>query len=146
MKMKAVIALTVSAGLLSACQMMNTAPGAGGAPRPAFKDTVAGMATVSSLLVVLELKRQKTQETLKAQRTSDSIAKYQARLTALDAIKGNMVSYSSGTLSLGDRISLVNASSDLAKSKLPEHTDIINMLSTLGQVLMTTQAQMKAGQ
>jgi hypothetical protein len=146
MKMKAVIALTVSAGLLSACQMMNTAPAAGGAPRPAFKDTVAGMATVSSLLVVLELKRQKTQETLKAQRTSDSIAKYQARLTALDAIKGNMVSYSSGTLSLGDRISLVNASSDLAKSKLPEHTDIINMLSTLGQVLMTTQAQMKAGQ
>lgn len=145
MNHKALLAAGLALSLVTGCNTLMPT-GGNGQPRPAFKDTVPGMVTVSSLLVALELKRQKTQETLKEQKTSGGIAKYQARLTALDALKGNMVSYSSGTMSLGDRISLVNASSDLAKARLPEYTDIINMLGTLGQVLITTQAQMKAGQ
>lgn len=146
MKSNTLIPMLLSASLLSACGALNMAPASGGAPRPAFKDTVAGMATVSSLMVALELKRQRTQETLKTQKSADGISKYQTRLTALDSIKGNLVNYSTGQLSLGDRISLVTASTDIAKSKLPDYTDIINMLGTLGQVLLTTQAQMKAGQ
>ena len=142
LKQSLVTALAVSLLSLSACDMMM--PATGGQPRPAFKDTVAGMATVSSLIVVLELKRQQTQETLQAQKDPQSIARIQSRLTALDAIKSNMVSYSTGEVSLGDRIALVNASSDIAKSKLPDYKDVISTLSTLGQVLMTTQAQMKA--
>ena len=117
------------------------APVAGQAPRPQFKDTVVGMATVTSLIVAMEVKRQKTQETLRRQTNSAGIAKYQARLTAMDAVKGNLASYASGQLSLGDKISLINATSDIVKSKLPDYGDIIATLSTLAQVLMTTQQQ-----
>lgn len=116
-------------------------PVAGQPARPQFKDTVAGMATVTSLMVLMDIKRQKTQETLKAQTNSQNIAKYQSRLTAIDAVKGNLVNYASGQLSLGDKISLVNATSDIVKSKLPDYGDIIATLSTLAQVLMTTQQQ-----
>ena len=87
------------------------------------------------------LNAKKTQETLKAQTNGQNIAKYQSRLTAIDAVKGNLVNYASGQLSLGDKISLVNATSDIVKSKLPDYGDIIATLSTLAQVLMTTQQQ-----
>jgi hypothetical protein len=120
------------------------APVAGQAPRPQFKDTVVGMATVTSLIVAMEVKRQKTQETLRRQTNSAGIAKYQARLTAMDAVKGNLASYASGQLSLGDKISLINATSDIVKSKLPDYGDIITTLSTLTQVLMTTQQQVQS--
>ena len=120
------------------------APVAGQAPRPQFKDTVVGMATVTSLIVAMEVKRQKTQETLRRQTNPAGIAKYQARLTAMDAVKGNLASYASGQLSLGDKISLINATSDIVKSKLPDYGDIITTLSTLTQVLMTTQQQVQS--
>ena len=134
--------------LTTACMQMpvdnNTA---GSQPRPAFKDTTIGIATVTSLIVAMEVKRQKTQETLKRQTTPDGISKYQARLTAMDSVKNNLVSYSSGQLSLGDKISLVNATSDLVRTKLPEYGDIISTLSTLSQVLITAQQQaMQAAQ
>lgn len=144
--LKTGISLLTAAALLAGCSQLAVGPAASGQPRPAFKDTVAGMATVSALLVTLEIKRQQTQETLKAQSNPQGISKYQSRLTALDAIKSNMASYANGSLSVGDRIALVNASADIAKTRLPDYKDIINTLSTLGQVLMTTQAQMKAGQ
>lgn len=142
--LKPLVSVLTAAALLGLGACADLQPGgntAGGQPRPAFKDTTLGMATVSSLIIALELKRQQTQETLKEQKTPQAIAKYQSRLTALDALKGNMVSYSAGNLSLGDRISLVNASADLAKAKLPEYTDIIGMLSTVSQVLVTAQGQ-----
>jgi hypothetical protein len=120
------------------------APVAGQAPRPQFKETVVGMATVTSLIVAMEVKRQKTQETLRRQTNPAGIAKYQARLTAMDAVKGNLASYASGQLSLGDKISLINATSDIVKSKLPDYGDIITTLSTLTQVLMTTQQQVQS--
>lgn len=144
--LKPALSLLTAAALLAGCAQMNLAPVAGGQPRPAFKDTVAGMATVSALLVTLEIKRQQTQDTLKAQTNPQGISKYQSRLTALDAIKSNMASYANGNLSVGDRIALVNASADIAKTKLPDYKDVINTLSSLGQVLLTTQAQMKSGQ
>ena len=99
------------------------------------------MATVTSLIVAMEVKRQKTQEILRRQTNSAGIAKYQARLTAMDAVKGNLASYASGQLSLGDKISLINATTDLVRTKLPEHDDILTTLSTLGQVLITAQQQ-----
>ena len=102
------------------------------------------MATVTSLIVAMEVKRQKTQETLRRQTNPAGIAKYQARLTAMDAVKGNLASYASGQLSLGDKISLINATSDIVKSKLPDYGDIITTLSTLTQVLMTTQQQVQS--
>ena len=133
--------------LTTACMQMPIDNNATGQPRPAFKDTTIGLATVTSLIVAMEVKRQKTQETLKKQTTPDGIAKYQARLTAMDSVKNNLVSYSSGQLSLGDKISLINATSDLVRTKLPEYGDIISTLSTLGQVLMTAQHQaMQAAQ
>ena len=46
-----------------------------------------------------------------------------------------------GQLSLGDKISLINATTDLVRTKLPEHDDILTTLSTLGQVLITAQQQ-----
>lgn len=147
--LKPLVSVLTAAVLLSLGACADLQPGgstAGGQPRPAFKDTTLGMATVSSLIIALELKRQQTQETLKEQKTPQTIAKYQSRLTALDALKGNMVSYSAGNLSLGDRISLVNASADLVKAKLPDYTDLISTLSTLGQVLVTAQSQAKAAQ
>ncbi len=116
-------------------------PVAGQPTRPQFKDSVAGMATVTSLMVLMDVKRQQTQNTLKAQSNSQGIAKYQSRLTAIDAVKGNLVNYASGQLSLGDRISLVNATSDIVKSRLPDYGDIIATLSSLTQVLMTVQQQ-----
>ena len=110
-------------------------------PRPAFKDTTLGMATVTGLIVAMEIKRQQTQETLKKQNNSAGISKYQARLTAMDAVKNNLASYATGQLSLGDKLSLINATPDIVRTKLPEHGDILNTLSTLGQVLMTAQQQ-----
>ena len=132
----------------TACMQMpvdnNTA---GSQPRPAFKDSTIGMATVTGLIVAMEVKRQKTQESLRKQTTPDGISKYQARLTAMDSVKNNLLSYSSGQLSLGDKISLVNATSDLVRTKLPEYGDIISTLSTLSQVLITAQQQaMQAAQ
>ena len=75
---------------------------AGSQPRPAFKDTTIGMATVTGLIVAMEVKRQKTQESLRKQTTPDGISKYQARLTAMDSVKNNLLSYSSGQLSPND--------------------------------------------
>jgi len=112
-----------------------------GQPRPAFKDTTLGMATVTGLIVVMEVKRQQTQETLRKQNNSAGISKYQARLTAMDAVKNNLASYATGQLSLGDKLSLINATTDIVRTKLPEHGDILNTLSTLGQVLITAQQQ-----
>lgn len=136
-KKLSVIALCIAS--LAGC--VYQAPVAGQPAKPQFKDTIAGMATVTSLMVLMDVKRQKTQETLKAQTNGQNIAKYQSRLTAIDAVKGNLVNYASGQLSLGDKISLVNATSDIVKSKLPDYGDIIATLSTLAQVLMTTQQQ-----
>lgn len=133
--------------LTTACMQMPANNAANGQPRPAFKDSTIGMATVTGLIVAMEVKRQKTQESLRKQTTPDGISKYQARLTAMDSVKNNLVSYSSGQLSLGDKISLVNATSDLVRTKLPEYGDIISTLSTLSQVLMTAQHQaMQAAQ
>ena len=140
MKKQSVVTLCIVS--LAGC--VYQAPVAGQAPRPQFKDTVAGMATVTSLMVLMDVKRQQTQNTLKAQNNSQSIAKYQSRLTAIDAVKGNLVNYASGQLSLGDKISLVNATSDIVKTKLPDYGDIIATLSTLTQVLMTTQQQVQS--
>ncbi|PTQ89029.1 hypothetical protein [Agitococcus lubricus] len=139
--------LTISilcTALLSACVQMPNSDSAGSTPRPAFKDSAIGLATVGSLIILMDVKRQKTQETLKTQTSSQGISKYQARLSAIDAVKSNLVSYSSGQLSLGDKISLVNATSDIVKSKLPDYGDIIATLSTLSQVLITAQHQAKA--
>ena len=140
--MKKLSVVTLCIVSLTGC--VYQAPVAGQAPRPQFKDTVVGMATVTSLIVAMEVKRQKTQETLRRQTNSAGIAKYQARLTAMDAVKGNLASYASGQLSLGDKISLINATSDIVKSKLPDYGDIITTLSTLTQVLMTTQQQVQS--
>ncbi len=140
--MKKLSVVTLCIVSLAGC--VYQAPVAGQAPRPQFKDTVVGMATVTSLIVAMEVKRQKTQETLRRQTNSAGIAKYQARLTAMDAVKGNLASYASGQLSLGDKISLINATSDIVKSKLPDYGDIITTLSTLTQVLMTTQQQVQS--
>jgi hypothetical protein len=134
----------VALSIVSLAGCVYQAPVAGQAPRPQFKDTVAGMATVTSLMVLMDVKRQQTQNTLKAQNNSQSIAKYQSRLTAIDAVKGNLVNYASGQLSLGDKISLVNATSDIVKTKLPDYGDIIATLSTLAQVLITTQQQVQS--
>ncbi len=140
--MKKLSVVTLCIVSLAGC--VYQAPVAGQAPRPQFKDTVVGMATVTSLIVAMEVKRQKTQETLRRQTNPAGIAKYQARLTAMDAVKGNLASYASGQLSLGDKISLINATSDIVKSKLPDYGDIITTLSTLTQVLMTTQQQVQS--
>ena len=140
--MKKLSVVTLCIVSLTGC--VYQAPVAGQAPRPQFKETVVGMATVTSLIVAMEVKRQKTQETLRRQTNSAGIAKYQARLTAMDAVKGNLASYASGQLSLGDKISLINATSDIVKSKLPDYGDIITTLSTLTQVLMTTQQQVQS--
>ena len=140
--MKKLSVVTLCIVSLAGC--VYQAPVAGQAPRPQFKETVVGMATVTSLIVAMEVKRQKTQETLRRQTNSAGIAKYQARLTAMDAVKGNLASYASGQLSLGDKISLINATSDIVKSKLPDYGDIITTLSTLTQVLMTTQQQVQS--
>ena len=140
--MKKLSVVTLCIVSLAGCVYQATV--AGQAPRPQFKDTVVGMATVTSLIVAMEVKRQKTQETLRRQTNPAGIAKYQARLTAMDAVKGNLASYASGQLSLGDKISLINATSDIVKSKLPDYGDIITTLSTLTQVLMTTQQQVQS--
>lgn len=140
--MKKLSVVTLCIVSLAGC--VYQAPVAGQAPRPQFKETVVGMATVTSLIVAMEVKRQKTQETLRRQTNPAGIAKYQARLTAMDAVKGNLASYASGQLSLGDKISLINATSDIVKSKLPDYGDIITTLSTLTQVLMTTQQQVQS--
>ena len=140
--MKKLSVVTLCIVSLTGC--VYQAPVAGQAPRPQFKETVVGMATVTSLIVAMEVKRQKTQETLRRQTNSAGIAKYQARLTAMDAVKGNLASYASGQLSLGDKISLINATSDIVKSKLPDYGDIITTLSSLTQVLMTTQQQVQS--
>lgn len=140
--MKKLSVVTLCIVSLAGC--VYQAPVAGQAPRPQFKDTVAGMATVTSLMVLMDVKRQQTQSTLKVQNNSQNIAKYQSRLTAIDAVKGNLVNYASGQLSLGDKISLVNATSDIVKIKLPDYSDIIATLSTLTQVLMTTQQQVQS--
>lgn len=116
-------------------------PVAGQPTRPKFNETVAGMATVTTLMVLMDAKRQQTQNSLKAQSNAQGIAKYQSRLTAIDAVKGNLVNYASGQLSLGDKISLVNATSDIVKSRLPDYGDIITTLSSLTQVLITVQQQ-----
>lgn len=140
--MKKTAFILVFSLLTTACMQMpanNTA--ANGQARPAFKDTTIGMATVTGLIVAMEVKRQKTQDSLRKQTTPNGISKYQARLTAMDSVKNNLVSYSSGQLSLGDKISLVNATSDLVRTKLPEYGDIISTLSTLSQVLITAQQQ-----
>lgn len=114
-------------------------------PRPAFKDTALGMTTISSLIVVMELKRQKTQDSLKASANPQDISKFQSRLTAIDAIKGNLVNYyNDGRLSVADRLALVTASADIAKSKLPDYGDVIGTLSTLSQILINAQAQAQA--
>lgn len=140
--LKKITVALCTASLLAACNpmMSSTAP-TSGQPRPAFRDTVVGMATVSSLLVAVELKRQQTQEKLQSRTNPQDIAKWQAHLTAIDALKGNLLNYSNGQLTLADRISLITASSDLVKSRLPEYTDIINTLSTVSQVLLAAQAQ-----
>ena len=130
--------------LLSLVGCAYQAPVAGQAPRPSFKDSAVGLAAVSSLIILMDVKRQNTQNMLKAQANAQGIAKYQARLTAIDAIKGNLVNYASGQLSLGDKISLVNATSDIVKSKLPDYGDVIATLSSLSQVLLTVQQQAKA--
>lgn len=127
--------------LATACVQMPANNTTSSQPRPAFKDSTIGMATVTSLIVAMEVKRQKTLESLRKQTTPDGISKYQARLTAMDSVKNNLLSYSSGQLSLGDKISLVNATSDLVRTKLPEYGDIISTLSTLSQVLITAQQQ-----
>ncbi len=121
-------------------------PVAGQAARPSFRDSAVGLATVSSLIILMDVKRQSTQATLQAQNNPQSIAKYQSRLTAIDAVKSNLVSYASGQMSLGDKISLVNATSDLVKSRLPDYGDVIATLSTLSQVLITAQSQARAAQ
>lgn len=136
---KTIFAVLATVLLASCVQVPSTS--SNNQPRPAFKDTNLGMATVASLIVTMEVKRQQTQDTLKKQTTPNGIAKYQARLTAMDSVKNNLVSYSSGQLSLGDKISLVNATSDIVKTKLPEYTDVISTLSTLSQVLITAQQQ-----
>ena len=142
---KPVIALLCTA-LIAGCVQMPAGQSAAnsGQPRPAFKDSAIGLATVSSLIILMEVKRQKTQETLKSQTNSQGIAKYQSRLTAIDAVKNNLVSYSSGSMSLGDKLSLVNATSDLVRTKLPEYGDVISTLSTLSQVLLTAMHQARA--
>lgn len=140
--MKKTAFILVFSLLTTACMQMpanNTT--ANGQARPTFKDTTIGMATVTGLIVAMEVKRQKTQDSLRKQTTPNGISKYQARLTAMDSVKNNLVSYSSGQLSLGDKISLVNATSDLVRTKLPEYGDIISTLSTLSQVLITAQQQ-----
>ena len=133
---------------VASCAQFPNASNTVGGPRPAFKDSIVGMATVTSLIVAMEVKRQKTQETLRKQTNSAGISKYQARLTAMDAVKGNLASYASGQLSLGDKISLINATTDIVRTKLPEYGDILTTLSTLGQVLISTQqraAQQSSG-
>lgn len=138
---KTVIAMLCAFSLANCAQFPQNTTANNGQPRPAFKDSVIGMATVTSLIVAMEVKRQKTQETLQKQTNSAGISKYQARLTAMDAVKNNLVSYSSGQLSLGDKISLISATTDLVRTKLPEYGDILTTLSTLGQVLITAQQQ-----
>ena len=140
-KLAIVVVCAVSFSLANCVQFPQQSTANTGQPRPAFKDSVVGMATVTSLIVAMEVKRQKTQETLKRQNNSAGIAKYQARLTAIDAVKNNVVSYSSGQLSLGDKISLISATTDLVRTKLPEYGDILTTLSTLSQVLITAQQQ-----
>jgi hypothetical protein len=138
---KNAFALFCAFSVASCAQFPNASNTVGGQPRPAFKDSIVGMATVTSLIVAMEVKRQKTQETLRKQTNSAGISKYQARLTAMDAVKGNLASYASGQLSLGDKISLINATTDIVRTKLPEYGDILTTLSTLGQVLISTQQQ-----
>lgn len=145
--MKKLVTALLCTAMIAGCAQMpggaNTS--AGGQPgRPAFKDTAVGLATVSSLIILMEVKRQKTQDTLKAQTSPQGIAKYQSRLTAIDAVKNNLVSYSSGSMSLGDKLSLVNATGDLVKTKLPDYGDVISTLSTLSQVLLTAMHQAQA--
>ena len=57
--MKKLSAVTLCIASLIGCAYQ--APVAGQAPRPQFKDTVAGMATVTSLMVLMDVKRQQTQ-------------------------------------------------------------------------------------
>lgn len=142
---KSLIALLCITMIAGCAQMSGgQSSAASGQPRPAFKDSAVGLATVSSLIILMEVKRQKTQETLKAQNNPQGIAKYQSRLTAIDAVKNNLASYSAGAMSLGDKLSLVNATSDLVKTKLPDYGDVIATLSTLSQVLLTAQHQAQA--
>ncbi|MCB1658233.1 MAG: hypothetical protein KDI39_08410 [Pseudomonadales bacterium] len=146
MKKIAIVALCAMS-LVNCAQFPQQPLANNGQPRPAFKDSAIGVATVTSLIVAMEVKRQKTQETLRRQTNPNGIAKYQARLTAMDSVKNNLVSYSSGQLSLGDKISLISATTDLVRTKLPEYGDILTTLSTLGQVLVTAQQQaIQAGQ
>lgn len=143
---KIAIVVMYAVALANCAQFPQQSSANTGQPRPAFKDSVVGMATVTSLIVAMEVKRQKTQEPLKRQNNSAGIAKYQARLSAIDAVKNNLVSYSSGQLSLGDKISLISATTDLVRTKLPEYGDILTTLSTLGQVLVTAQQQARQAQ
>ncbi|HQV81420.1 MAG: hypothetical protein KBF23_01180 [Agitococcus sp.] len=138
---KTAIALLCAFSVASCAQFPSGSNELGGQPRPAFQSTALGMATVTSLIVLMEVKRQKVQQTLQKQTNSAGIAKYQARLTAMDAVKGNLASYASGQLSLGDKLSLINATTDIVRTKLPEYGDVLTTLSTLGQVLITAQQQ-----
>ncbi|MBK6758614.1 MAG: hypothetical protein IPG70_13875 [Moraxellaceae bacterium] len=138
---KTAIALLCAFSVASCAQFPSGSNELGGQPRPAFQSTALGMATVTSLIVLMEVKRQKVQQTLQKQTNSAGIAKYQARLTAMDAVKGNLASYASGQLSLGDKISLISATTDIVRTKLPEYGDVLTTLSTLGQVLITAQQQ-----
>lgn len=138
---KTAIALLCAFSVASCAQFPSASNAVSGQPRPAFKDSVVGMATVTGLIVTMEVQRQKVQQTLQKQTNSAGIAKYQARLTAMDAVKGNLASYASGQLSLGDKLSLINATTDIVRTKLPEYGDVLTTLSTLGQVLITAQQQ-----
>ncbi|HNJ85958.1 MAG TPA: hypothetical protein PKU92_05195, partial [Agitococcus sp.] len=55
----------------TACMQMPSNSNMNGQPRPAFKDTTIGMATVTGLIVAMEVKRQKTQDSLRKQTTPD---------------------------------------------------------------------------